>query len=404
MLEINKEKRYLIKDGRFFPYLADTAWTLLQRLMREEICFYLDKRKKQGFNAIQVSAISELDGAKKENREGNCPFFNGNPEKPNPEFFSLVAFLADECEKRDIALVLLPTWGDKFNKKWGTGPEIFTPSNAAVYGKYIANVIGKRDNIIWMLGGDRPIETPIHRRIIDEMARGIREGEAVYHLITYHPSGEASSTDFLADAPYMDFHSLQSSHSFGGYKSADMVISSIKKTSAPVLDAECFYEDFPIGFNTDWGYRFTPKDIRKRIYSNMIAGALGHTYGHQSVWCFNDEPDDEYLYSWKQALDRPAANQMRFINRFIENADITDMQTSDITVNVPSMADEKHLIFYTENNCPTFLDFKESHKTISVKWFNPENGVFTEPYTECGSHITLYNPFSEDGACIVSYI
>ena len=29
---------------------------------------------------------------------------------------------------------LLPTWGDKWNKKWGVGPEIFTPANAEAYG------------------------------------------------------------------------------------------------------------------------------------------------------------------------------------------------------------------------------------------------------------------------------
>ena len=46
MLRVSENKKYLLKDGMFFPYLADTAWTLLQRLTREEILFYIDKRKE----------------------------------------------------------------------------------------------------------------------------------------------------------------------------------------------------------------------------------------------------------------------------------------------------------------------------------------------------------------------
>ena len=70
MLTVSKNNRVLLKNGKYFPYLADTAWTLVQHLTREETVFYLDKRRKQGFNAVQVSAISELDGIRVPNREG----------------------------------------------------------------------------------------------------------------------------------------------------------------------------------------------------------------------------------------------------------------------------------------------------------------------------------------------
>ena len=44
MLTVSKNNRVLLKDGKYFPYLADTAWTLVQRLTREETVFYFDKR------------------------------------------------------------------------------------------------------------------------------------------------------------------------------------------------------------------------------------------------------------------------------------------------------------------------------------------------------------------------
>ncbi len=56
-------------------------------------------------------------------------------------------YLKDENEFNDYVLKraaefglyigLLPTWGDKYNKKWGRGPEIFTGENAAGGGEPI---------------------------------------------------------------------------------------------------------------------------------------------------------------------------------------------------------------------------------------------------------------------------
>ena len=72
---------------------------------------------------------------------------------------------------------MLPTWGDKWNKKWGQGPEIFTPENARVYGEFL----GKRYKdkpIVWILGGDRPVENDRHRAILRAMAQGLEQATA----------------------------------------------------------------------------------------------------------------------------------------------------------------------------------------------------------------------------------
>ena len=49
MLKISANGRYIVNEaGKLFPYLADTAWTLLQRLSRGEIVEYLSIRSAQG--------------------------------------------------------------------------------------------------------------------------------------------------------------------------------------------------------------------------------------------------------------------------------------------------------------------------------------------------------------------
>ena len=403
MLTVDKEKRCLLKDGKFFPYLADTAWTMIQFLNREEICFYLDKRKEQGFNAAQVCALPELDGINSANKEEKKPFFNNDVCRPDSDYFSIVQFVADECEKRDMVLVLLPTWGDKFNQKEGSGPEIFTPENAFIYGEYIASVIGNRENIIWMLGGDRPLETDLHRKIIDSMAEGLRKGEEVYHLITFHPCGEASSYDFLGDAPYLDFHSLQSSHDFGGYKSHKMILDILKNSEIPVFDSECFYEDFPLGFNTDWNYRLNPLDIRRRIYLNMMAGAFGHTYGHQSVWCFWEKPNEEYLFDWRTALDRPMANQMKNVNILLEKVDLENSKPSNAVKNMLSREGKNYIITYAPDEYPLFINLEGKCDVAFYSWFDPESGMLTEETEYRKQKLTVKCPFGHDGICLVRF-
>ena len=69
------------------------------------------------------------------------------------------------------------------------GPEIFTPQNAEVYGAWLGRRYRNAPNIVWILGGDRPIETDTHHEIIRAMARGLRTGDGGVHLMTFHPTG-----------------------------------------------------------------------------------------------------------------------------------------------------------------------------------------------------------------------
>ncbi|MBO4432337.1 MAG: DUF4038 domain-containing protein [Clostridia bacterium] len=402
MLSISKNGRYLLKDGKFYPYIADTAWTLLQRLTRDEIIYYLDKRVSQGFDAVQVSAISELDGIRTPNREGNLPFDNENVFTPNSDYFELLLFLAEECEKRGTVLTLLPTWGDKFNKKWGIGPEIFTPDNAFEYGRFLANKLIDFENIIWMLGGDRPIETDYHRAVIDKMAAGLKAGEGTRHLITYHPPGEKSSYDYLPDADYIDFHCIQSSHAFKGFESEKMILKTLRADKKPCIDAECAYEDIPLELNPEWDYRFCAYDIRRRIYKNLLVGAAGAVYGHASVWCFKDKPDSEYIYAWRDALDRPMAKGIKYVKTFLSLFDIEKSKPDRRFKSAVAATSGKSTAAYIENGEPVFLSIKKDIKSAELIWFNPANGEIIKEQKDIRRKTVFLNPFEEDALLIIN--
>jgi len=56
-------------------------------------------------------------------------------------------------------------------------------------------------DLIWILGGDQNVESDGERRVLDELAAGLRKGDAGGRLITFHPRGPGLSSLRLHDAP-----------------------------------------------------------------------------------------------------------------------------------------------------------------------------------------------------------
>ena len=123
-LQVAENGRFLVyQDGTPFFFFADTAWQLFHRLTREEIEFYFQNRAEKGFTVIQAVILAELDGLQTPNRYGVTPLLNDNPETPDEAWFEWVDEVLKMAEKQGLYIALVPTWGDKVDKKWGTGPE-----------------------------------------------------------------------------------------------------------------------------------------------------------------------------------------------------------------------------------------------------------------------------------------
>jgi len=173
-LKIADDHRHIVTtDGKPFFLLGDTAWELFHRLTREEAELYLKCRADKGFNTILAVALAEYE-FDQPNGYGELPLENNDPTKPRDAYFQHVDWMVDKAASLGLHTAMLPTWGDKWNKKWGKGPEIFTPENAAVYCEWLARRY-KDKPIIWVLGGDRPVENDTHRAIIRAMAAGFAE-------------------------------------------------------------------------------------------------------------------------------------------------------------------------------------------------------------------------------------
>lgn len=328
-LRVSENGRYLLRsNGHPFVWLGDTAWELFHALRREEVDHYLQTRAEQRFTVIQAVALAEREGLTRPNAYGRFPLLRNEDGLYDPalpdlsaetyDYWQHVDYTIDKAASLGLYMALLPTWGDKYNIKWGKRPEIFNPRNAELYGRWLGERYKEKPNVVWVLGGDRPLETRRHFEIQDAMARGVRAGDEGRHLITFHPCGGRSSSEFVHDEPWLDFNMMQSGH---GDKAAinDLMIDADygRQPVKPTLDGEPCYEDHPRAFKPENGY-FDDYDVRRAAYSAVFAGAFGHTYGHHSVWCMCREPAAYFIMTWQDALRRPGAEQMRHLRSLLE--------------------------------------------------------------------------------------
>lgn len=314
MLRVSENRRFLVReDGAPFFYLGDTAWELFHRCTLEEAERYLQDRAAKGFSVIQAVALAEIDGLHTPNVQGDLPLHGNDPAHPNEAYFAHVDAVIDLAAALGLYVGLLPTWGDKWNRKWGVGPEVFTPENARAYGTFLGRRYADHP-IIWILGGDRPIETEAHRAIVRAMAEGLREGDRGRHLIGFHTWGPHSSAEYVHEEPWLDLHMCQSGHRRNRENWRFVQADYARTPTRPCMDAEPGYEDMPDDLrNLDGGY-LDDYEARKALYWALFAGAHGHTYGCNPVWQMwssGREPLIGARRPWYEALHLTGAGQVR---------------------------------------------------------------------------------------------
>lgn len=420
LLSISENGRYIeTHDGKPFLYLGDTAWELFHKLNREEATEYLENRAEKGFTVIQAVVLAELDGLRTPNAYGEVPLIDLDPTKPNEKYFEHVDFIVNKAEELGLFVGMLPTWGDKVpNIIGGEGPVVFTPENARIFGTFL----GKRYKdkpIIWILGGDRNVDNDTTFQIWKNMAEGLKIGDGGRHLISYHPRGVHSSSYWLHNEDWLDFNMYQTAHFHRFqkvYENAqhDYSLSPVK----PTVEAEPAYEDIGMEFWTfeEWRHNpdvfkevfdddnlvrnreffkkgfFTDYDIRVHAYWDLLSGACGYTYGNNAVWQMFRKGGKVVipcLYDWRESLDRPGANQIRYIRNLFEQRDFSKLVPDQSAIYGKNYKDDNHirvavasdasfLIAYMAQGQPATIVMKKIRgPKVRAYWYNPRNGEAT---------------------------
>lgn len=414
-------RRLMTTQGEPFFYLADTAWTLPQRLKWDDALYYMNKRRVQGFTAIQVVALDPERDVDMRDPAGNSALQGGDLSKPNEAYFHYLDRLLQAAEDMGLYVMLLPVWGQLVvGESWGgsTFPKTVTEANAYDFGQWIGTRYRDRPHIIWCLGGDRqPIHKgidyrPVWRRMAEGLANGVTgenprwdEPSPAWRdlIITYHTCFEMETNEFSTmsywsdDEAWISLILLQSGH---GLMTANywQVRAEYERTNPmPVLDAESAYERMPMNWpqlfplHGDW-------IVRKRAYWSVLAGAFGHTYGHASVWCMISEKERNEVLSasWYDALTHPGAEQMKILRDFVESLSFErwvpaqSMLAHSSTCGQECLDQHKQaaldrdgefaVVYFTDGGSERVNLAHLSTPDVIGVWFNPRTGEVTEPF------------------------
>jgi hypothetical protein len=415
-LKISENRRYFSQhDGKPFIWLADTDWTIAQRLKWDDAEFLMQKRKSQGFTVLQIVALDPEQDKEMRNPAGDKALLNDNLSTPNEKYFQYLDCILDKAEEHGFYVLLLPVWGELVvghNWMGEFSEKIVTKENAFQYGEWIGNRYKDRTNIIWCLGGDRQ---PIHlgvdykdvwRNMAEGIAKGVLNKDLKHNeknadweklLMTYHAcheaeTGECSTMSYWNDDDaWISFITIQSGHGLTP-KNYELVKNDYnRKNPMPVFDGEPAYEDMP----TTWPIKSDFHEgwmVRKRAYWSLFAGSFGHTYGHPSVcWMISEKERDNFRrYSWFEALDRPGAWQMKILRDFLESRDLSQcIPDQDLLIEqndkLEDVTDEhiqaciekegKFACLYFPSGGEEAVDWRRLKiDQLQIWWFNPRDG------------------------------
>src|SRR5215213_5153395 len=404
---VNANKHFLLKNGKPFFWLGDTAWELFHRLNREGADRYLKKRSEQGFTIIQAVVLAELDGLHEPNAYGETPLVNDDPAKPNEKYFEHIDYIINKADDYGVTIGLLPTWGDKLNKDgWGKGPEIFNEQNAAVYASWLANRYKNKTNVIWILGGDRNPRNEKDVAVWRSMGYAIQKVTNNKAIISYHPQPSSlGSAEWFHNEPWLSFNMFQNGHCRDA-----AVYDKIEKVYGmqpvkPVMDAEPIYEDHPVCFNAKDLGTSSAYDVRKFAYLDLFAGAFGHTYGCHDIWQMYSPKQDGInsprIY-WYDALDLPGANQMTYVRKLLESHPVLDRMPDQSLVQENNYAPAERVqatrgidyafVYTASGKSFTVAMNKIKGDSLQTYWYNPRNGKTKDVGTFANTGTKKFDP------------
>jgi hypothetical protein len=384
-LKVSGNGRYFVdQDGKPFFYLGDTCWVLFQRLDRKEVDEYLKDRAGKGFTVIQAYVIRGLGNRHPDgNRSllGESPFLDRDPTKPNEAFFKNVDHVVNRANELGLAMGLVTAKSWHVNKH----PEkVFDEKNAYTFGKFLGARY-KNNAVLWYPGGDSPPGKD--EAVWVAMARGLKDGSAGRHLVSYHGQGQTSSSFWFHKAAWLDFNSIQSGHGWAAktYRFVDKDYAL--KPAKPTVDMEPPYENHPTGSRTP---RIDSHQVRKAAYWNMLAGAAGHGYGALDLfWLYKDSdgpfPRNGFQH-WRKALAYEGSRQVGYMRRLFElrpwyklvpdQALLAAGQGEDL-VRAARAEDGSFAIAYLPTGKPVSIKMDRiTGKAVKAQWYDPRKGTW----------------------------
>jgi hypothetical protein len=335
-------------------------------------------------NAYGDSALINRDASKPDITNGNS--FSSQDQY---DYWDHVDYVLDEAAKRGIYMALVPVWGSNIKK--------VSVEQAKAYAAFLANRYKGKTNIIWLNGGDVRGGDALEKwNMIGNTIRSIDK----QHLITYHPRGRNSSSQWFHNESWLDFNMFQSGHQtyaqdtsaketlhYGEDNWRYVQVDYNLKPAKPTLDGEPSYEDIPYGLHDGSQPYWKDYEVRRYAYWSVFAGACGFTYGNNEVMQFYTPGQGNPAYaakiSWQEGLNSPGAGQMQYLKKLMLSKPYVERTPDDGLVNnqgerynyLAATKGKAYGMIYTYNGRTIEVNLgRFSGDRVKCIWFSPASG------------------------------
>ncbi|MGB9597990.1 MAG: glycoside hydrolase family 140 protein [Candidatus Poribacteria bacterium] len=363
LINISSNGRYFVdQDGMPFFWLGDTQWDLFRDFSIDDTSAILENRKNKGFTVIQVMFTGVGDGTKP-NIEGQTPWINNDPAKPNESYFIRIDKIIELALKNGI--IIVPGVFHQLQVSF------ITLENARNYAKWLANRYKDFLNIIWSM---YPKAEKDFVPIVRELAYGLQDGDNGTHLISVHPDPAVASSSFIHSESWLSFNMIQTwlyCERIYEMVTYDYNLVPIK----PTVMAEAGYEGAEFR-----GKVHSPHDIRKQAFWSYLAGGH-HTYGNDknytspSNWNdWIDSPGSFHIGTYKKIV----TSCKKWWNWIPDQSIFADGVNSGLKLNVSARsANGDWIMAYLSSNTKVSIKMNKITVGNRVKafWISPIDGV-----------------------------
>ncbi|MBK9130641.1 MAG: DUF4038 domain-containing protein [Gammaproteobacteria bacterium] len=394
-IKVGATDRYLTyNDGTPFLWLGDTAWSAPIAATQAEWEAYVQLRKAQKFNVIQVHS---RDGWVKltTDTDGNPPFTgSGATLAWNPDYWRGVERKVQYANEQGLIVYFTAV----------RQPALDFPETDSVEVARFAQNLAAR-----MMGNFvvySPIADDVWTSMADVSGNALASSSSM-HLITAHPRFFLTPAQTFHDRAYIDFAGLQSGNgwTYDPYipeprRPFDATLASqaaIEWTQTlynqvpikPVINQEVVYDSRNLQASDTVNYLqpYPARLPRSTAYLAMLSGSAGITYGAGGVWNWGQNVGNATAgWSLAESLARPSATQMQYMYELFSGLNWWDLepahgliqnQSSDWLARmvVARTRDGGLGVAYLPDNDGIILDMSDFSGPMSVRWFNPITNV-----------------------------
>lgn len=422
MLRISENQRTFERDGKPFFYLADTCWSAFTNIQEEEWEYYLELRRKQGFNTLQINILPQWDASGTYYDHYPLPTKDKKTftfDRWNMDYFKRARTMCEMAKAKgfELALVVLwcnyvpDTWANRMNSA-NTMPYDFIDSYIDIVHETFSDL-----HPMYIISGDTDFPSDACIRHYQKAFHLLKK-KAKDCLFSMHIKGRYATipTCFIDD---MDFYMYQSGHNAlpenkgMAYRLAQQFYKEYP--IKPILNSEPCYEQ--MGSSGGLYGRFTQYDVRKAAWQSVLSGACaGITYGAAGIYSwhkvnqsFGTGTGEGFATPkpWNEALQFPGAWDYGYLAHLLTSFTSTQWIPCELLVHdhpeirCAKSEDEHTYLIYLPSNIALRLQLDVQDAIVTALDLTKNRLSRLECKIENDQSVIEMHPFDEDALIII---